>query len=144
MTYRENCTVPAEFLQGLCEHGLDALPQAITLLLNAAMQAEREKYLGAAPYERTADRRDYANGYKEKTITSRVGPLQVSVPQVRSGDFYPSSLEKGLRSERALKVAIAEMYVQGVSTRRVAAIVEKLCGTQVSSRGTFSSNHLVA
>jgi putative transposase len=133
MTYRENCTLPAEFLQGLCEHGLDALPQAITLLLNAAMQAEREQYLGAAPYERSPDRRDYANGYKEKAITSRVGQLQVAVPQVRNGEFYPSSLEKGLRSERALKVAIAEMYVQGVSTRRVAAVVEKLCGTEISS-----------
>jgi transposase-like protein len=133
MTYRENCTLLAEFLQGLCEHGLDALPQAITLLLNAAMQAEREKYLGAAPYERTPDRRDYANGFKDKTITSRVGQLSVAVPQVRNGDFYPSSLEKGLRSERALKIAVAEMYVQGVSTRRVAAIVEKLCGTEISS-----------
>jgi transposase-like protein len=133
MTYRENCTVPAEFLQGLCEHGLDALPQAITLLLNAAMRAEREKYLGAAPYERTPDRSDYANGYKEKSITSRVGQLTVSVPQVRHGDFYPSSLEKGLRSERALKIAVAEMYVQGVSTRRVAAVVEKLCGAEISS-----------
>lgn len=133
MTYRDHCTLPAEFLQDLCEHGLDALPQAITLLLNAAMQAEREKYLGAAPYERTPERRDYANGYKEKTVASRVGPLQVSVPQVRNGDFYPSSLEKGLRSERALKLAVAEMYVQGVSTRRVAAVVEKLCGTEISS-----------
>ena len=133
MTYRDNCTLPAEFLQGLAEHGLDALPQAITLLLNAAMQAEREKYLGAAPYERNPERRDYANGYKDKTVTSRVGPLQVSVPQVRNGDFYPSSLEKGLRSERALKLAVAEMYVQGVSTRRVAAVCEKLCGTEISS-----------
>jgi putative transposase len=133
MTYRDHCTLPAEFLQDLCEHGLDALPQAITLLLNAAMQAEREKYLGAAPYERSPERRDYANGYKDKTITSRVGTLQVSVPQVRNGDFYPSSLEKGLRSERALKLAVAEMYVQGVSTRRVAAVVEKLCGTEISS-----------
>ncbi len=133
MTYRENCTLPTEFLQGLCEQGLEALPQAITLLLNAAMQAEREKYLGAAPYERTPERRDYANGYKEKTITSRVGHLHVAVPQVRNGEFYPSSLERGLRSERALKIAVAEMYVQGVSTRRVAAVVEKLCGTQISS-----------
>ena len=64
MTYRQNCTVPAEFLQGLCEQGLDALPQAITLLLNAAMQAECEKYLDAAPYERSSERRDHANGYK--------------------------------------------------------------------------------
>jgi transposase-like protein len=109
------------------------LPQAITLLLNAAMQAEREKYLRAAPYERTTERRDYANGYKDKTIASRVGALQVSVPQVRNGEFYPSSLEKGIRSERALKIAVAEMYVQGVSTRRVAAVVEKLCGCDISS-----------
>src|SRR4029078_6246805 len=91
------------------------------------------KYLGAAPYERSAERRDHANGYKDKTITSRVGQLHVAVPQVRNGESYPSSLEKGLRSERALKVAIAEMYVQGVSTRRVAAVVEKLCGTEISS-----------
>ncbi len=133
MTYRDHCTLPTEFLQDLCEHGLDALPQAITLLLNAAMQAEREKYLGAAPYERNPERRDYANGYKDKTVNSRVGPLQVSVPQVRNGDFYPSSLEKGLRSERALMLAVAEMYVQGVSTRRVAAVCEKLCGTEISS-----------
>jgi transposase-like protein len=122
-----------EFLQGLCKQGLDALPEALTLLLNAAMQAEREKYLGAAPYERTPDRRDYANGYKEKTLSSRVGELHLSIPQVRHGDFYPSSLEKGLRSERALKLSIAEMYVQGVSTRRVSSLVEKLCGTQISS-----------
>jgi putative transposase len=97
------------------------------------MQVERENYLGAAPYERNPERRDYANGFKDKTVASRVGSLQLSIPQVRNGDFYPSSLEKGLRSERALKLAVAEMYVQGVSTRRVAAVVEKLCGTPISS-----------
>src|SRR5690606_39227376 len=59
--------------------------------------------------------------------------LTLSVPQVRDGSFYPQSLEKGLRSERALKVALAEMYVQGVSTRKVARITEQLCGFEVSS-----------
>ena len=66
-------------------------------------------------------------------MATRVGKLTLKVPQVRGGDFYPSSLEKGIRSERALKLALAEMYVQGVSTRKVAAITEELCGFAVSS-----------
>ena len=117
----------------LAQNGLEALPQALTLLLNAAMQAERQKYLGVAPYERSPERRDHANGYKDKTLQTRIGPLALSVPQTRGGDFYPQALERGQRSERALTLALAEMYVQGVSTRRVSAIVEELCGTSVSS-----------
>jgi Transposase, Mutator family len=85
------------------------------------------------PYEGIATRQGYANGYKPKTLASRVGPITFSVPQVR-GDtaFYSSALEKGLCSEQALKLAMAEMYVQGVSTRKVSTIVEELCGTAVS------------
>src|SRR5262249_25968913 len=67
------------------------------------------------------------------TLRTRVGQITFAVPQVREGGFYPQALEKGLRSERALKVALAEMYVQGVSTRRVAAITKELCGFEVSS-----------
>jgi transposase-like protein len=62
-----------------------------------------------------------------------MGPLTVQVPQTRGVEFYPSALEKGVRSERALKLAVAEMYVQGVSTRKVAAINEQLCGLEVTS-----------
>lgn len=62
-----------------------------------------------------------------------MGPITLAVPQARGIDFYPSALEKGVRSERALKLAVAEMYVQGVSTRKVAAITEQLCGTEISS-----------
>ena len=62
-----------------------------------------------------------------------MGKIQFDVPQVRQGDFCPNALEKGIRSERALKLALAEMYVQGVSTRKVAAITEQLCGFEVSS-----------
>jgi len=62
-----------------------------------------------------------------------LGKLELSVPQVRDGSFYPQSLEKGLRSERALKLAVAEMYVQGVATRKVKAITEQLCGFEISS-----------
>jgi putative transposase len=66
-------------------------------------------------------------------MTTRTGRITFDVPQVREGDFYPSALEKGLRSERALTLALAEMYVQGVSTRKVAAITEQLCGVELSS-----------
>lgn len=102
-------------------------------MMNGAMQVERARYLQAEPYERTEHRLSYANGYKAKNIKTRFGKIQLAIPQTRDSSFYPSSLERGLRSERALKVALAEMYVQGVSTRRVAKITEELCGFEVSS-----------
>lgn len=89
--------------------------------------------MGSRRGERSDERRGYANGYKPKTVQTRVGALDFDIPQVRDSSFYPSSLEKGLRSERALKVALAEMYVQGVSTRKVAKITEQLCGFEVTS-----------
>jgi putative transposase len=79
------------------------------------------------------ERLGHANGYKPKTMRTRVGEITFAVPQVREGGFYPQALEKGLRSERALTLALAEMYVQGVSTRKVKAITEQLCGVNVSS-----------
>lgn len=117
----------------ITEHGLDGLGDAVSTLINEAMRLERERHLAAAPYERTVQRRGYANGYKPKTVKSRVGALELTVPQVREGGFYPASLDKGLRSERALKLALAEMYVCGVSTRKVARITEQLCGFEISS-----------
>jgi len=105
----------------------------IRVMINTAMQAERQQYLKAEPYQRTAEREAHANGYKPKTMRTRVGEITFAVPQVREGGFYPQALEKGLRSERALTLALAEMYVQGVSTRKVKAITEQLCGTSVSS-----------
>jgi transposase-like protein len=134
MTHRPDYTLSEELLEHLTEEGLDALPEMIRIVINSAMQAERLKYLGVdAPYERSSERADQANGYKPKSVKTRAGEITFAVPQVRGGDFYPGALEKGLRSERALTLALAEMYVQGVSTRKVAAITEKLCGTSVSS-----------
>ncbi|UCF26967.1 MAG: IS256 family transposase, partial [Chloroflexota bacterium] len=98
-----------------------------------AMQVERQKYLGVGPYERSAEHQGHSNGFKSKTVTTRIAPITFDIPQVREGGFYPQALEKGMRSERALMLALAEMYVQGVSTRRVAAITEKLCGSKISS-----------
>lgn len=133
MTYQPNCTLPEEILEQIATEGMDALPELIRILINEAMRMERQQHLGARPYERTPERKGHANGYKSKTVQTRIGEIEFDVPQVRQGNFYPEALEKGLRSERALTLALAEMYVQGVSTRRVAAITEQLCGTAVSS-----------
>lgn len=119
-------------LDMLIEHGFDGMSQAISMLVNEAMRLEREYFLKAKPYERTEERKGHANGFKPRTIQSRMGPLELSIPQTRNGDFYPSTLEKGMRSERALKQTVAEMYLEGVSTRKVKKITEALCGFEVT------------
>ncbi len=133
MIYDNNCTLPKEYLELVQENGLEGLSEMIRLMVNQAMQFERENFLNARAYERSEDRTGYANGYKPKTVNTRVGKVTFAIPQVREGNFYPHALEKGLRSERALLLALAEMYVQGVSTRKVAAITEQLCGTNISA-----------
>lgn len=133
MTYQSDFNIPSEIMEQIAAEGLDCLPDLIRVIINTAMQAERQAYLGAGRYERSQERKGYANGYKGKTIKTRVGDITLAVPQVREGGFYPEALEKGLRSERALMVTLAEMYVQGVSTRKVSAIVEEMCGSSVSS-----------
>lgn len=120
-------------VQMLAEHGFDGLAKAIEILMNEAMKLQRAEALQAQPYERTDERRGYANGFKPKTVNSRLGRLELAIPQTRGVEFYPSVLERGERSERALKLAVAEMYVQGVSTRKVQEITQQLCGLDVSS-----------
>ena len=133
MTHEEQPNIVSQAVQLLAEHGFDGMAHAIEILFNEAMKLQRQDYLGAAPYERTEDRRSYANGFKSKTVNSRIGQLDLKVPQTRDGNFYPDVLEKGERSEKALKLAVAEMYVQGVSTRKVAEITAELCGLDVTS-----------
>ena len=134
MTQERENNLLASLMQIVNENGLEAVAETFRILLNEAMKVERDQTIGAGLYERTDNRQGYANGYKPKTVGSRMGKLIVNVPQVRGGiRFYPSALEKGCRSERALKLAIAEMYVQGVSTRRVTDVLEKMCGLSVSS-----------
>ena len=133
MTYPPNYTLPTELMEQIAVDGLEAVPEMIGIIINMAMKAERQQYLGLGPYERSPEREDYANGYKAKTVTTRVGDITFAIPQVREGEFYPSALEKGLRSERALLLTVAEMYINGVSTRKVKRITEQLCGHQVSS-----------
>lgn len=134
MAHRTDPELLNNVLQLLTDQGHTGFAEGLRILVNEAMRVERHQVLQAQPYERTDTRQGYANGYKPKTLASRVGPITFSVPQVRGETaFYPSALDKGIRSEQALKLAMAEMYVQGVSTRKVSAIVEELCGTAVSS-----------
>ena len=134
MTHCKENNAIGRMLEAIIGNGMEGLESAISILINEAMKVERNRVLGAEPWQRSEHRRGYANGYKPRSLSTRVGKLSLRVPQVR-GDvsFYPSALERGLRSERALKLAVAEMYVQGVSTRKVAEVMETLCGLDVTS-----------
>lgn len=122
-----------EALIELANQGMESLCPALEKLFNELMLIEREQVLQASPYERTDERKGYANGFKNKMLHTRIGKLKLQVPKTRDLPFYPTCLEKGTRSERALGLAMAEMYVNGVSTRRVKRITEELCGLEVSS-----------
>ena len=133
MTHQNDYSLSPSLVEEITRNGFEAVPEMLRVLLNNLMQAERTKYMQAEEYERTADRIGHANGYKPKTVNTRIGEITFAIPQVREGGFYPSALEKGLRSERALVSTLAEMYVQGVSTRKVKAITEELCGIEISA-----------
>ena len=120
MTHENDNRELSTALEQIIENGFEGLDTAVSILINEAMKIERSRVLEAEPWQRTQTRKGYANGYKPKNLKSRIGELALKVPQVRGPlQFYPSALEKGLRSERALKLAMAEMYINGVSTRKV-------------------------
>lgn len=128
----------ATALELLTNHGFEGMAGCLEALLNEAMRIERSAHLGAGPYERSGERLGYANGFKPKRVNTRLGKIVLEIPQVRDlalgvDPFYPKALERGNRSERALMLAIAEMYVCGVSTRRVTEITRELCGLEVTS-----------
>lgn len=133
MTHRIHRIVSHEVVQLLSEHGFEGMAQAMQLLFNECLKVERQEFLGVGPYQRGEERHGQANGFKPKTVKTRVGPIELAVPQVRGAKFYPQAIERGTRSERALRLALAEMYVQGVSTSKVTKITEQLCGCEISS-----------
>ena len=135
MTEQTDIILSKDILNPILATGLEGLPEAISLLINHAMLVERSQHLGAAPYQRNFLRNGHSNGFKNRCIKSRLGAIELKVPQVRNSDipFYPNALERGQRSEKALTISIAEMYLQGVSTRRVTNILEALCGLEVTS-----------
>lgn len=127
MDRRKDTAVEA-VLEQLIEHGLGEIASVFARAFELAMQIERERFLGAAHYERTPDRRGYANGYKSKRIDTPAGTVSVQVPKTAGHDgepFYPQSLERGRRSVRAVMLAVAEMYIKGVSTRQAEAVMRE-------------------
>lgn len=106
----------------------------LEIICQQALEVEITDHLGAEPYERTAGRAGYRNGYKPRTLTTAVGDLHLLIPQDRDGTFSTRLFERYQRSDKALVLALMEMYVKGVSTRKVAAITEKLCGKSFSSQ----------
>jgi transposase-like protein len=133
MTHQPHPNVTRQVVQLLSEQGFEGMAEAMQRLLNECMKIERQQALGVGPYQRGEARRGQANGFKPKTVKTRLGPLALRVPQVRGAEFYPRALERGTRSEKALRLALAEMYVQGVSTSKVTKITEELCGCEISS-----------
>ena len=116
----------------LLTQGLDGAGEALRILVNEASQIERAHHLQAQPYERSGERTGHANGFKPKTVVTRVGEVTFEVPQVRDGSFYPSALDKGVRTEQAVNLTLAERYVQGVSTRKVITVLQSLVGPEIA------------
>jgi transposase-like protein len=144
MTQQQEDTVIRTVLEIINENGLEGIGEAVSILINEAMKVERSSALNASPWERTEYRSGYANGFKNKSVATKLGRLNLNVPQVRGNvDFYPSALEKGIRSEKALKLALAEMYIQAVSTRKVTSVLKKLCGLEISSTQVSNASKLL-
>ena len=108
--------------------------------LQEVLEGEMTEFLGAAPSERTEERQGYRAGYYGRNLITRIGKLELRVPRDRSGEFSTALFERYARSEKALVAALAEMYVQGVSTRKVKAITEELCGHSFSASAISSIN----
>lgn len=121
-----------EILQLLSDNHDEALRKLLTDSINAILNAESAAQLGAEPYERTAERTDSRNGYRERTLKTRIGSITLAVPRHRNIPFRTLVFENYSRSEAALVASMAEMVVNGVSTRKVSKVMETLCGTSFS------------
>ena len=110
----------------------DFLRRIVERTLQQVLETEMTAHVGAEPYERTEARTGHRNGYKPRTLHTRVGTLTLMVPQDREGTFQTAIFARYQRSEKALVVALMEMYLEGVSTRKVREITETLCGTSFS------------
>ena len=128
-------TIDGETVHGLFQGdtGLARLlEQVLNQVLEAQVSEQVSEQLGAERYERTEERQGYRNGVRPRKLTTRVGQRTLRVPQVRDGQFSPELFARYQRSEQALVLALMEMVVNGVSTRKVTAITEELCGTSFS------------
>ena len=124
-------SVSEDLLPGLLS-GQDGLAKLVETVLNQVLEAQVTETLGADRHERSEERQGYRNGYRPRTLFTRVGPVTLQVPQTRDGSFSTDIFKRYQRSEQAFVLALMEMVVQGVSTRKVSAITEELCGASFS------------
>src|ERR671911_2170141 len=122
----------AQAAQGVLIDDADFLREIVQRVLQEVLEAEMTEHLGAAPHQRTEARKGHRNGYKPRALRTRVGTLNLLVPQDREGTFSTRLFSRYQRNEKALVLALMEMYVEGVSTRKVKHITEELCGTTFS------------
>jgi len=125
--------VSGKELKGLLGQDQDILRELVREVVQQTLEAEMEAALGAGKGERTDARLGYRSGYYGRTLVTRVGKLELRVPQDRAGRFSTEVFERYQRSEKALVSTLSEMYVQGVSTRKVKAITEELCGHEFAA-----------
>ena len=123
--------VGRDLLPGLLS-GQNGLAKLVEAVLNQILEAQVTETLGADRHERSDERQGYRNGYRARTLYTRVGPVTLQVPQTRDGSFSTDIFKRYQRSEQAFVLALMEMVVQGVSTRKVSAITEELCGASFS------------
>ena len=148
---RDQDTAIEALMEQLIANGAEDMASVFSGLFDLAMRIEREQFLEAGHYERTPLRRGYANGVKPKRLDTPAGTVTVNVPKTAGHDepFYPQSLERGRRSSRAVMLAVAEMYIKGVSTRDAEAVmkefgIESLSSTQVSRAAKLLDDELEA
>ncbi len=133
MTRQDDFKEMLALWQAKMDEGDDPLRVLVEYAVQKILELEFTEFLGAESGERTETRRGYRNGYRPRTLTTRVGKLELLVPRDREGRFSPELFERYQRSEKGFVLALMEMYVQGVSTRSVKKVTEQLCGVEVSS-----------
>ena len=121
-----------QMAQGVLLDDAGFLREIVERVIQEVLEAEMTEHVGAAPHERTGARKGHRNGHKPRTLRTRVGTLNLLVPQDREGTFSTRLFSRYQRNEKALVLALMEMYVEGVSTRKVKDITEELCGTSFS------------
>jgi len=132
MARQDETTAVLDVWQEAKDAGDDPIRVLLQGLLQRLLEEEMTAHLGAEPYERTQRRRGHRNGYKPRTLKTRVGRLEMMVPKDREGRFRTELFARYQRSEKALVLTLVEMYLQGVSTRKVKRITRELCGLEVS------------
>ena len=129
MTVKKHSTNAID-LKALVAEDCDGMKSLIKAAVQEVLEAEMTELLGAGPHERQEGRQGYRAGHDERGLVTRIGKLELWVPRDRHGQFQTALFERYQRSEKAFVAALAEMYVQGVSTRKVKAITEELCGPE--------------